>query len=143
MLEDAAKPRPQTWVFKVCVHPIFTFINKMDRPGREPLALLDEIESELGLLPWAVNWPIGSGEQFRGVIDRRSREVVLFSRAERGRQASEQCLHLDDPALRELVEPELLELAVEEWNFLTPPVLNWISRLCIRGISLPFSSGPR
>ena len=98
--------------------PIFTFINKMDRPGREPLALLDEIESELELTPWAVNWPIGSGEQFRGVIDRRSHEVILFSRAERGRQSKERHLSLDDPELKELVEPELLEQAVEEMELL-------------------------
>ena len=98
--------------------PIFTFINKMDRPGREPLALLDEIESELELTPWAVNWPIGSGEQFRGVIDRRSHEVILFSRAERGRQSEERHLSLGDPELKELVEPELLEQAVEELELL-------------------------
>ena len=65
-----------------------------------------------------MNWPIGSGEQFRGVIDRRSKEVVLFSRAERGKQASEQRLSLDDPALRELVEEDLLDLAIEEMEFL-------------------------
>ncbi|HCA61109.1 MAG TPA: peptide chain release factor 3, partial [Synechococcales bacterium UBA8647] len=97
MLEDAAKGlEPQTRkLFEVCRMrqiPIFTFINKMDRPGREPLELLDEIEKELELLPWAVNWPIGSGEHFRGVIDRRTRQVTLFERAERGRQASERSL---------------------------------------------------
>ncbi len=123
MLEDAAKGlEPQTRkLFEVCRMrhiPIFTFINKMDRAGREPLALLDEIESELGLIPWAVNWPIGSGELFRGVIDRRSREVILFTRAERGRQASEQKLSLDDPELKDLVEPELLEQAIEELELL-------------------------
>jgi peptide chain release factor 3 len=123
MLEDAAKGlEPQTRkLFEVCRMrqiPIFTFINKMDRPGREPLALLDEIEAELGLTPWAVNWPIGSGEQFRGVIDRRSKEVVLFSRAERGRQSEERHLHLDDPELQQLVESDLLEQAVEEMELL-------------------------
>ena len=123
MLEDAAKGlEPQTRkLFEVCRMrqiPIFTFINKMDRPGREPLALLDEIESELGLTPWAVNWPIGSGEQFRGVIDRRSRKVILFSRAERGRQSEEQEMDADDPRLLDLVEPELLELALEELELL-------------------------
>ncbi|QNG26517.1 peptide chain release factor 3 [Synechococcus sp. HK01-R] len=123
MLEDAAKGlEPQTRkLFEVCRMrqiPIFTFINKMDRPGREPLALLDEIEAELGLTPWAVNWPIGSGEQFRGVIDRRSKEVVLFSRAERGRQSEERHLHLDDPELQQLVEADLLEQAVEEMELL-------------------------
>ena len=123
MLEDAAKGlEPQTRkLFEVCRMrqiPIFTFINKMDRPCRDPLSLLDEIESELGLIPWAVNWPIGSGEQFRGVIDRRTREVMLFSRAGRGQQATERQLSLDDPALRDLVEDELLDLAVEELELL-------------------------
>ena len=123
MLEDAAKGlEPQTRkLFEVCRMrqiPIFTFINKMDRPGRDPLSLLDEIESELGLTPWAVNWPIGSGEQFRGVIDRRTRRVILFSRAERGRQAEELEMDADDPRLLEMVESDLLELALEEMDLL-------------------------
>ena len=123
MLEDAAKGlEPQTRkLFEVCKMrqiPIFTFINKMDRPGREPLELLDEIEKELGLAPWAVNWPIGSGERFRGVIDRCSREVILFQRAERGRQATENRLQLNDPNLKDLVEPELLDQAMEELELL-------------------------
>ncbi len=123
MLEDAAKGlEPQTRkLFEVCKMreiPIFTFINKMDRPGREPLSLLDEIESELGLTPWAVNWPIGSGDFFRGVIDRRTRQVVLFSRAERGRQSHEKQLDLDDPDLLNLVEPDLLAQAVEDLELL-------------------------
>jgi peptide chain release factor 3 len=123
MLEDAAKGlEPQTRkLFEVCRMrriPIFTFINKMDRPGREPLALIDEIEKELGLTCWPVNWPIGSGDRFRGVIDRRSREVILFERAERGRQSAEKRLAADAPELASLVEPELLEQAFEELELL-------------------------
>ena len=123
MLEDAAKGlEPQTRkLFDVCQMrkmPIFTFINKMDRPGREPLILLDEIESELKLTPWAVNWPIGSGAQFRGVIDRRRGDVLLYGRAERGKQASEKRLSLKDPLLRRHVEEELLDLALEEMELL-------------------------
>ncbi|MEB3360970.1 MAG: peptide chain release factor 3 [Synechococcaceae cyanobacterium] len=123
MLEDAAKGlEPQTRkLFEVCRLrrvPIFTFINKMDRPGREPLELLDEIETQLGLACWPVNWPIGSGDRFRGVIDRRSRQVILFQRAERGRQAAETLLPLDDPQLGQLVEPDLLEQALEELELL-------------------------
>tara|TARA_Y100001968_G_scaffold46041_1_gene36157 strand:+ start:3214 stop:4881 length:1668 start_codon:yes stop_codon:yes gene_type:complete len=123
MLEDAAKGlEPQTRkLFEVCRMreiPIFTFINKMDRPGQEPLALLDEIEAELGLLTWAVNWPIGSGETFRGVIDRRSQEVILFTRAERGKQSIERRLKLDDVNLLEFVEEELLNKAIEEIDLL-------------------------
>ena len=123
MLEDAAKGlEPQTRkLFEVCRMrqiPIFTFINKMDRPGREPLELLDEIEQELGLACWPVNWPIGSGDQFRGVIDRRSKQVVLFERAERGKQSNERRLDATDPELATLVEPELLAAALEELELL-------------------------
>ena len=123
MLEDAAKGlEPQTRkLFEVCRMrriPIFTFINKMDRPGREPLELLDEIEQELGLACWPVNWPIGSGDRFRGVIDRRSKQVVLFERAERGKQSNERRLDASDPELATLVEPELLAAALEELELL-------------------------
>ena len=123
MLEDAAKGlEPQTRkLFEVCRMrriPIFTFINKMDRPGRAPLELLDEIEQELGLACWPVNWPIGEGDRFRGVIDRRSRQVVLFERAERGRQSEERVLTVDDARDSALVEPELLEAALEELELL-------------------------
>lgn len=123
MLEDAAKGlEPQTRkLFEVCRLrrvPIFTFINKMDRPGREPLELIDEIESELGLSCWPVNWPIGSGDRFRGVIDRRSRDVILFERAERGRQATEKRLLADSPELADLVEADLLATAREELELL-------------------------
>ena len=123
MLEDSAKGlEPQTRkLFEVCRMrqiPIFTFFNKMDRPGLEPLALLDELEAELDLSTWAVNWPIGSGEQFRGVIDRRSKKVILFNRAERGKQSSERHLTLDDPELKNLVENDLLKKAIEELELL-------------------------
>jgi peptide chain release factor 3 len=123
MLEDAAKGlEPQTRkLFEVCRMrkiPIFTFINKMDRPGREPLELLDEIEQELKLACWPVNWPIGSGDRFRGVIDRRSREVILFQRAERGRQSEEKVLTVEQARGSALVEPELLDAALEELELL-------------------------
>ncbi|MGB7564905.1 MAG: peptide chain release factor 3 [Prochlorococcaceae cyanobacterium] len=123
MLEDAAKGlEPQTRkLFEVCRLrrvPIFTFINKMDRPGREPLELIDEIESELGLTCWPVNWPIGSGDRFRGVIDRRSQELILFERAERGKQAAERRLSVEEARATGAVEPELLDQALEELELL-------------------------
>ncbi len=123
MLEDAAKGlEPQTRkLFEVCrlrQIPIFTFINKMDRPGRDPLDLLDEIEKELGLACWPVNWPIGGGDRFQGVIDRRTREVVLFERAQRGRQSIEERLSLDSPELADRVEADLLAQALEELELL-------------------------
>ena len=123
MLEDAAKGlEPQTRkLFEVCRLrriPIFTLINKMDRPGREPLELLDEIEQELGLACWPVNWPIGSGDRFRGVIDRRTRQVLLFQRAERGRTSQEKVLTLAEAGCVEGLEPQLLEQALEELELL-------------------------
>jgi len=123
MLEDAAKGlEPQTRkLFEVCRMrkiPIFTFINKMDRPGQEPLSLLDEIESELGLMTWPANWPIGSGEQFRGVVDRITRDIILFSRAERGKQSIQKNLKLDNPDLYNFVEKDLLDKTLEELDLL-------------------------
>ncbi|MCC8029607.1 MAG: peptide chain release factor 3 [Lachnospiraceae bacterium] len=69
-------------LFKVCVMrhiPIFTFINKMDRDANDPFDLADEIEKELGIAVCPVNWPIGSGRNFKGVYDRDTHRVMTFS----------------------------------------------------------------
>ncbi len=84
MLIDAAKGvEPQTRkLFEVCRMrglPIFTFINKFDRPAREPLDLLDELEKVLGIRSCPMAWPIGSGDRFRGVYDRLSDEFMVFN----------------------------------------------------------------
>lgn len=83
MLIDAAKGvEPQTRkLFEVCRMrglPIFTFVNKLDRPSREPLDLLDELEKVLGIRSCPMNWPIGMGDTFRGVYDRISQEILVF-----------------------------------------------------------------
>jgi peptide chain release factor 3 len=84
--------------------PLFTFINKLDRPARDPLELLDEIETVLGMQPVPVNWPIGDGPGFRGVYDRAARGVYLFDRTVRNEtMAPETFLALDDPQLPELL----------------------------------------
>jgi peptide chain release factor 3 len=84
MLIDAAKGvEPQTKkLFKVCRMrgiPIFTFCNKLDRHGRSPLDLMDELEQVLGIRAYPMNWPIGMGPDFRGVYDRQTRLVHVFS----------------------------------------------------------------
>lgn len=74
-------------LFKVCVMrhiPIFTFINKMDREAMDTFELLDDIEKELGIATCPVNWPIGSGKEFRGVYDRDTKELELFSDTKKG-----------------------------------------------------------
>ena len=113
MLIDAAKGlEPQTRkLFEVCKMrklPIFTFINKLDRPGREPLELLDEIEQELGLQTYAVNWPIGTGDRFKGVFDRRGQQIHLFERSAHGsREATSTILDLGSPRIEQLLDQDL------------------------------------
>src|SRR5918997_2505486 len=89
MVLDAARGiEPQTLkLFEVCRRrrtPIFTFINKLDRPSRHPLDLLDEIEKTLGLQTCPLTWPIGDGPDFRGLYDLRGQTVHLFERTEHG-----------------------------------------------------------
>mgnify|MGYP003335819083 CR=1 FL=1 len=68
--------------------PVLTFLNKYDRPGREPLELLDEIEEQINLRPTPVTWPVGSGEDFLGVVDRRTNVLTRFTRTARGASAA-------------------------------------------------------
>ena len=102
MVLDAAKGiEPQTRkLFEVCRQrgiPIFTFINKMDRPALDPLELLDEIETLLDMQPVPMNWPLGDGPSFIGVYDRASKGVHLFERTERNeRMAPEIFVTLDE-----------------------------------------------
>ena len=111
MLIDSAKGvEPQTKkLFAICRArriPLFTFINKMDRPSRDPLDLLDELEKVLGIGTYPINWPIGSGPSFRGVYDRRSRDVNLFERTQHGaKRAPVRVTDIDDPKFAELTDP--------------------------------------
>jgi peptide chain release factor 3 len=110
MVLDAAKGiEAQTRkLFEVCRKrslPIFTFINKMDRPATDPLALLDEIETVLGMQPVPMNWPIGDGERFRGVYDRAARGVWLYDRTTRNETISpEVFIPLDDARLADSLD---------------------------------------
>lgn len=79
-------------LFKVCVMrhiPIFTFINKMDRDANDTFDLLDEIEKELGIATCPINWPIGSGKEFKGVYDRKSKSVITYSDTQKGTKEGE------------------------------------------------------
>jgi peptide chain release factor 3 len=83
MIIDSAKGiEAQTLkLFKVCRMrgiPIFTFINKLDRQGREPLELLEELEEVLGIQSYPMNWPIGMGKEFLGIYDRFHNRVEQF-----------------------------------------------------------------
>ncbi|MQA03302.1 MAG: peptide chain release factor 3 [Streptosporangiales bacterium] len=89
MLLDAAKGlEPQTLkLFEVCKYrgiPVVTFVNKWDRPGRDALDLMDEIEQRIGLRPTPLTWPVGESGAFRGVLDRRDGQFVRFTRTAGG-----------------------------------------------------------
>jgi peptide chain release factor 3 len=124
MVIDAAKGiEPQTRkLFEVCRRrgvPIFTFMNKCDRPTRDPLALLDELERVLGIGAFPVNWPLGTGPSFRGVYDRQKREVHLFERTPQGAyRAPVSVSSLDEPEIREKLDPDEYTRALEELEML-------------------------
>ena len=97
-------------LFEVCRRhrlPILTFINKCDRPSRDPLALVDDIESTLGISAAPMNWPIGSAERFRGVYDIESQTLHRYEREAQGQYRAPVSLSsLDDPEARELIGEE-------------------------------------
>jgi len=135
MVIDAAKgvENQTRKLFKVCVMrniPIFTFINKMDREARNPFDLLEEIENELGIKTYPVNWPIGSGKDFKGVYDREKRHIISFEMNDGMNYGTKEVAateaDLNDENLADLIgesnycqlkdDVELLDGASEEYN---------------------------
>ena len=105
-------------LFKVCVMrhiPIFTFINKMDREAMDTFELLDDIEKELGIATCPVNWPIGSGKEFRGVFDRDNRELEIFSDTKKGTSVGDvKKVPIDSDEAKQIVtEAQYAQLAEE------------------------------
>ena len=111
MVIDIAKGlEPQTLkLFKVCRDrgiPIVTFVNKCDRPGLAPLAILDEISREIGMEPVPMVWPIADGMEFAGVVDRQAGEFVAFGRSAHGSKQAEETRTPLDKVEREAVAPQ-------------------------------------
>ena len=123
MVIDGAKGvEPQTRkLFKVCAlrHiPIFTFINKMDREARDPFELCEELEKELGIDTYAMNWPIGCGKEFKGVYDRQNRKVIHFTSNTNAKAATATVIEPDDPALADLIGAAKRDQLVDEIDLL-------------------------
>lgn len=118
MVIDASKgvEKQTRKLFEVC-HlrkiPVLTFINKMDMPGREPLDLMNEVENVLQIQSFAYNWPIGSGKEFQGVVDRQANECLYFTKTSVGgaQKADITKKPLKEAPAQVLEELELLELA--------------------------------
>ncbi|MDD6631935.1 MAG: peptide chain release factor 3 [Lachnobacterium sp.] len=109
-------------LFKVCVMrhiPIFTFINKMDRDANDTFELLDDIEKELGIATCPINWPIGSGKEFKGVYDRKRREVMTFADTLKGtKEGSEKIISIDDDALDDEIGSDFKAKLLDEIELL-------------------------
>lgn len=124
MLLDAANGVEEQTIklFKVCrlrKTPIMAFVNKMDRPGKDPFSLLEEVEKVLETNTFAMNWPIGMGDEFRGVYDRLNRKVLIYhNQQDRSHKAELDGLSLDDPILEEKLGKEIVQQVREEIELL-------------------------
>lgn len=106
-------------LFKVCRMrgiPIFTFINKLDRFGKEPLDVMREIEEVLGINTYPMNWPVGMGKEFAALYDRRNSCLELYQGGERS--IIDAPLGVEDPAVRAKLDPSLYQKLCEEMELL-------------------------
>jgi len=117
-------------LFHVCALkgiPIFTFINKMDREAKDPFELIEDIENVLGIKSYPINWPIGSGADFRGVYDRSQKLVEVFDGGNHGQTEVESIEgDIDDQIFNNLLgdalhsklkdDIELLDIAGDEFD---------------------------
>ncbi len=124
MVIDAAKGiEAQTRkLFEVCSKreiPIFTFINKLDRPTLEPLELIDDIEGVLGIGAFPMNYPLGTGIDFKGVYDRIEKQIHLFEKTTGGVfKAPVSVMDISDPILKEKLSEENYNKLIEEIEML-------------------------
>ena len=124
MVIDAAKGiEAQTRkLFEVCKLrrlPVLTFINKLDQPSRDPFDLLDEIERVLGIHAVPMNWPIGSGDRFRGVFDLENAVVHFYERKGRAQEAPVQVSNAHDPRLAALLGQEAWQHLIDETSLVS------------------------
>jgi peptide chain release factor 3 len=147
MVLDAARGiEPQTLkLFEVCKMrhtPIFTFINKMDRPAKHPLELLDEIEQTLGMKTVPLNWPIGDGPDFRGVYDLVTKTIHHFARTEHGsKRAPVQLASLEDDTLEQLLGEQRAAALREDVELVSSAGHEFDLRAILRGELTPVCFG--
>ncbi len=132
MVIDAAKGvEDQTKkLFHVCSLrgiPIFTFVNKMDRESKDPFELMEDIENVLGIKSYPMNWPIGSGSEFKGVYNRNEKTIEVFNGGNHGQNTLESTEgNVDDEIFKDLIgdalhnklkeDIELLDIAGDEFD---------------------------
>ncbi|MEI7973075.1 MAG: peptide chain release factor 3 [Bdellovibrio sp.] len=146
MLMDVAKGVEERTrkLYEVCrlrKIPVFTFINKLDREGKAPLDLLDEVERTLGMQCYPITWPLGIGPRFRGVYNRLTRQALLYDQR---REDVDQVQTLEVPELKALqphLSAELFEQVLEELSLIEGVFPNFDREPFLRGEISPVSFG--
>jgi len=132
-------------LFEVCRSrgiPIFTFMNKLDRPTRDLVGLLDELETVLGISAYPVNWPLGTGPDFRGVFERRTRKVHVFDRTPRGAsRAPVTVLEHGDEAIREMLPPDIYATFADQVELLDAAGTEFDPQAVLSGKTTPVFFG--
>jgi peptide chain release factor 3 len=143
VLDSARGIEAQTLkLFEVCRArnvPLLTFLNKWDRPGRDGLELLDEIENRLDLQPVPVTWPVGIAGDFRGLIDLRSGDFIRYGRTAHGAaEATEEVVPAEKAAEQ---EGDAWKVAVDEVDLLGSVAGEVDSELFLAGEQTPVFVG--
>lgn len=124
MLIDVAKGVEERTkkLYEVCRYrqvPIFTFVNKLDREGKDPLTLIDEIEKTLNMQCYPVTWPLGIGQRFKGIYNRITKEVIIYDQRREGDEVSVHPLSgPNDPILYEYLDKESADQVREELDLI-------------------------
>jgi peptide chain release factor 3 len=132
-------------LFEICRKrgiPIFTFMNKLDRPAMPALDLIDQLEKVLNMHAFPVNWPLGNGTEFKGVYDRMKKEVSLFERVPGGAYRAPVSVHdLSDPAVKNILFEQTYNEVVEEIAMLDGAHGGFESAAVLQGKTTPVFFG--
>ncbi|MBI4911161.1 MAG: peptide chain release factor 3 [Acidobacteria bacterium] len=122
--------------------PIFTFVNKLDRPGRDPVELIDEVEELFGLHAVPMTWPIGSGPDFKGVFVRATGQIQVFEKARAGRKARVAGQGgLDDPEVAALLGAQELKQLRDDLDLMEHVLPAFDREAFLRGEQSPMFFG--
>jgi len=133
-------------LFEVCRRrktPVFTFVNKMDRPALDTLALLDEIEGVLSIGAYPMNLPLGSGGDFKGILDRQTGLAHFYERTPGGTFRAPVATHggLSDPAVKEILSPTLYAALCEEMEMVEHAGVSFCPNDVLAGRTTPVFFG--
>jgi peptide chain release factor 3 len=132
-------------LFEICKKrgiPIFTFMNKLDRPAKSPIDLIDELESVLKMHAFPVNWPLGNGPEFKGVYDRLKKEVSLFERVPGGAYRAPVSIHdISDPTVKDIMYERTYNEIVEELAILDGAHGGFDPKAVLNGTTTPVFFG--